>query len=109
MSAPFATEVDVRVSLAVDGVWEDISDDVLYEAGITVESRNGYDTPRLEMSTGELTHKPSNGRYMRLNPESDLYGNLMMDQPVRIDRYLITQDFSVDATGGLSDASECGR
>lgn len=106
MSSPFATEVDPRVSLGIDGVWTDITDDVLFESGITIERGSSSDVPRLEAASGKMVLKPSNGRYMRLNPESDLYGKLMMDQPVRIDRWLIHQDFSVAASNGLSATDE---
>lgn len=106
MSTPFATEVDVRVALSIDDKWLDITDYVAYERGVEIERGSDHDTPRLESSVGRMTLLPADGRFMRLNPESDLYGKLMMDQPVRIDRYLVHQDFSVAASNGLSPTDE---
>lgn len=106
MSTPFATAVDPRVSIGIDNKWMDITDDVLFERGITIERGTSNDTPRLEAASGSMVLRPAEGRYMRLNPESDLYEKLMMDQPVRIDRYLLHQDFSVTASNGLSPTDE---
>ena len=95
--------------MGIDGVWTDISDDVLYDEGITIDRGSSYDTPRLDASSGELTLKNPDAKYMRLNPMSSLSGKLHSNQPIRVDRYLVGQDFSVDDASGWSDATECGR
>lgn len=97
---------DVRVSLAIDGLWEDISDDVLYENSITIKRGSGFDTPRLEASNASLRLKDPTGKYMRMNPMSSLYGKLFMNQPARVDRHLLAPNTPVDAASGWSPTAE---
>src|SRR5262245_41981982 len=106
MTAFDPTPLDVRVALSIDGAWEDISDDVLYEKGIKIKRGSGYDTPRLEAMDATLTLKDLDAKYMRLNPMSPLYDKLFMNQPARIDRYILHTEFTIDSASGWSATDE---
>lgn len=106
-------ELPLHVSIALDdgtGVarWEDISDDVFYEDGVTVKRGSSHDTPELEVSRADMTLKNFTGKYVRLNPMSELYGKLHMDQPARVDDYVTTHSFLVDDTDGWATTDQGG-
>lgn len=83
---------DVTVELFYSSQWNDITDDVRIGAGITISRGQPDEGQALRPSTADLVINngvsnvdPSvTGRYSRRNPNSDLYGLIGRNTPLRI-------------------------
>lgn len=104
---PFHTKpLKQVVSLAINGLWYDITDEVYMENQINIERGSSFDTPELEAAHTILTLDNSTGKYTRRNPDSSIYGLLVFNQPMRIDRKVITSDFAATVSNGLPPTAE---
>lgn len=104
---PFHTQpLNQVVSLAINGLWYDITDETFMENGIEIERGSSFDSPELEAAHATLTLNNSTGKYTRRNPDSSIYGLLVFNQPARIDRKVITSDFAATTSNGLPPTAE---
>lgn len=94
------------VSLAINGMWYDITGDTFFEKGVTIERGSGPDTPEIEAAHATLVLNNSTGKYTRRNPEGSLYGWIVFNQPARIDRQVITSEFGSPVSNGLPPTNE---
>lgn len=79
-----ATPLEVRVDLAVDGDWTDVTGDVLVRDGITVTRGRADEASQADPSTTALTLENRDGRYSPRNPVGALYGKIGRNSPLRV-------------------------
>lgn len=79
-----ATPLEVRVDLAVDRAWTDVTGDVLVRDGITVTRGRADEAAQTDPSTTSLTLENRDGRYSPRNPVGALYGKIGRNSPLRV-------------------------
>lgn len=79
-----STPLEVRVDLAVDGAWTDVTGDVLIRDAITISRGRADEASRADPSTAALTLENRDGRYSPRNPVGALYGKIGRNSPLRV-------------------------
>lgn len=72
------------VELYYSGAWHDITADVLVEDGITITRGRGPGLDRVTPSSCTLNILNTNSKYSPRNPQSELYGKVGRNTPIRI-------------------------
>jgi hypothetical protein len=79
-----ATPLDVMVELQLAGVWSDVTDDVYLRDRIQIGCGRADEGARVDPSKLTLTFDDRSERYNSRNPESDLYGLIGRNTPIRV-------------------------
>jgi hypothetical protein len=79
-----ATPLDVMVELQLAGVWTDVTDDVYLRDRIQIGCGRADEGARVDPSKLTLTFDDRTERYNSRNPESDLYGLIGRNTPIRV-------------------------
>lgn len=87
--------VPVKVDLEVDGVWTDITDDVRGASTIDITRGRANESTRVTYGRCALTLNNRNGKYSNRNPNSEYFGLIGRNTPIRVyvemaDRWLQT-------------------
>jgi hypothetical protein len=91
------TMLTVLVELQIDGVWTDITSDVLQSDGIGIQRGRPDESATTDPSSCTMTLKNKDGKYSSRNPSSPYYGLIGRNTPVRV-----TVDGSVRFVGEVS-------
>ncbi|MEU8055718.1 hypothetical protein [Microbispora bryophytorum] len=76
--------LDVTVELLIDGVWTDITTDVLVRDGITITRGRRDEGVQTDPSRCSLSIKNTGGKYSPRNPNSIYYGKIGRNTQIRI-------------------------
>ncbi|MFF5790257.1 hypothetical protein ACFY8P_35455 [Streptomyces sp. NPDC012693] len=75
---------DARVELQISGVWTDVTHHVVQSTGVQLDYGRSDEVRPVDPGTGSLTLLSPDGLYSDSNPNSQYYGQLPRNTPIRI-------------------------
>ncbi|MFE5912093.1 hypothetical protein ACFQ6B_23830 [Streptomyces wedmorensis] len=75
---------DARVELQIDGTWTNVIDHVVQSTGIQLSYGRSDEGRPVDPGSGSLTLLSPDGLYSNRNPNSDYFGKLPRNTPIRI-------------------------